>query len=62
MGAQYVKGLFYRVLERSALAKTLPNPDAKVRRRDCGLRMVAKIIFFAEAVAVRIENWMGTAN
>ena len=53
MGAQYVKGLVYRVLERSALARTLPNPDAKVRRRDCGLRMVA-IFFFLYAIVVAV--------
>ena len=52
MGAQYVKGLFYRGLERLALARTLPNPDAKVRRRDCGLRMIAFFFLYAIVVAV----------
>ena len=43
MVSQYVKDLSCRVLERSALATSLPFPNAKVQPPHCGLRMIAKI-------------------
>ena len=45
-GSQDIKELFWSVLERVAVASSFPNMDAKVRPRDCGLRMIAKIFFF----------------